>query len=560
MQELLSIKGKKWLLKNADHHSESSYLSTLCTQRGVQIGTYEIDQLASPWSFEGMQAAKERIQAAIVKKERIGIFGDYDCDGITSTLQLTRYFMRNGIEPLVILPHRVHDGYGLQQATVQKFLDANVSLLITVDTGICSIDEVQYAESQGMNVIITDHHHAPSLLPPATAIVHPALSTIATPHPSGAGVVFQLLRALEGPTWDDSKTDSALAAIGTIADLVELKGDNRILVQVGLKALNSLQSGPLAELAMEVRVKDQDLTSTDVAFRIAPRINAAGRMDDAMLAFRALLHGGELLQVIQQLNTERQHQTVILFQDALAELGLVHSQGKEVPPLLSSASAHHPHGIIGLLAGKLTEQFGRPSLVATIHDGTCTASLRSTSAYHITEGLNRCADLLLRFGGHAQAAGCTFVTENLPLLIERLSRDIQERVVAADLYPTLHVDALLESAHISLDLCEQLKQLEPYGQGNPEPRFLLEHVSLASVKLVGKESQHIQGHIGTHKAIGFHLHALKTMSMEPLDIVCRLGMDEWQGRKQPQIFIEDARPSQAHPKQRSQSTAVAQYV
>ena len=377
--------------------------------------------LSSPYAYTGMQKAIERIRQAIIQKERVGIFGDYDCDGVTAALILTRFFQRKGLEPVVILPHRIRDGYGLNASIVQQFKEQNVSVLITVDTGIGSTKEIEQAKQIGIDTIVTDHHYVPKELPDAIAIVHPALSHLDEPHPSGAGTVLQLVRGLEEIEWKDSNTDIALAMIGTVADLVELKGENRLLTVLGLKALNQLHTGPLADLAMQVRYGNAPLTSGDIAFRIAPRINAAGRMADAMLAFEALLHGGAALEQIDALNVQRKQDTSDLY------AALLHVVPTDTP-LLASASKEYPHGIIGLLAGKLTEQFGRPSIVAAIDGNICTASLRSTPMYHITEGLKRYESLLIHYGGHAQAAGCTFYKKNWNALTTSLQQDIDAQV------------------------------------------------------------------------------------------------------------------------------------
>lgn len=525
-----------------------------------------------------MPRAKERVLRAIAAHETVGIFGDYDCDGITATALLVRFFRRRGIEPIVRLPHRVHDGYGLSTMIVEECHARGVTLLITVDTGITAVREVQHASALGMDVIVTDHHHLQDEVPKALALIHPALAPLhPLPHPSGAGVALQLVRALEGTDeWNDHQTDLALAAIGTIADLVELRGMNRALVQQGIAALNALHEGPLASLAASVRPQGGPLTSTDIAFRLGPRINAAGRMEDPLIALTALLQGGEALAKIEQLNTHRQDATGGLFVHAWRLLRLSPQPKTEeldaLPPLLTLADAKFPEGLIGLIAGRLTEITGHPSLIITIRDGAtggrdrrggeCTASLRSTRAYHVTEGLERIADLLTSFGGHAQAAGCTFPQSNLAEVTRRLAEDTAARTTDEDLLPTLTADGRIGVRDISLSFCEQLKHLEPFGQGNAEPLFLLENVRMEQARRVGAEGSHLQCRIAGIKCIGWRLGHLMNEATAPLDILCKIGIDTWNGQRAPQIVIEDigstissaSSPVSASTKYRVQST------
>jgi single-stranded-DNA-specific exonuclease len=245
--------------------------------------------------------------------------------------------------------------------------------------------------------------------------------------------------------------------------------------------------------------------------------------------------------MICELNAERQRQTEQWFEAATRDVGFDAANLSALPPLLASASEEYPHGIIGLIAGRLTEATGRPSIIATFDGEACVASLRSPPAYHITEGLERCADLLDRFGGHARAAGCTLRRDRWPELCERLRADIAARTQTADLQPSLDIDAVLDPRDVSLPLLESLRRLEPHGQGNPEPMFLLQNVRLESSRCVGQDQAHLQTRIGNLKAIGFRLGHMIDQCSEPLDVACRLALDSWQGQLQPQIIIADVR-------------------
>lgn len=480
--------------------------------------------------------ALQRIRRAITDKERVGIFGDYDCDGITSAAQLARYCERHGIGHDVRLPHRVHDGYGLSARVVDAWIEKGIRLLITVDTGITAIEPIRTLQKRGVDVIVVDHHHCQAELPPAFALLHPTLTPgFPLPHPSGAGMVFLLLQALEGGAWDDMHTDRALAMIGTVADLVELKGINRAFVRQGLLSLESLHTGPLQVLRDSVRGKGA-LTSIDVAFRIAPRINAAGRMDDPTLALQAILRGGCAIERLHQLNRARQEITQCLVIKALNE-----AEKTKNTTLMASASEEYPHGIVGLIAGALTENTGRPSIVATIDGAYATASLRSPPCYHVTEGLTRMHHLFESFGGHAQAAGCHFRAEAWGEITARLAEDIAAHVSLHDLVPSIDIDACISPSDISLALVTSLDALQPFGQGNPEPRFLLRGVTAENRRRVGADGAHFQATIAGHKAVGFKMGTLCEALGGPLEIVCRIGRDSWNGRREVQVFVEDAR-------------------
>ena len=528
MAECFSLTGKQWILPNELAVPAQDIAKFLMKKRLLHTPPIH-------GHYPDMNRAVQRIRKAVLSKEHIGIFGDYDCDGITATAQLLRYFRRHSLEPVTRLPHRVHDGYGLQEENIQWFAKKGVSLIITVDTGITGIPAVAAANALGIDVLITDHHKPQAEIPSAYAILHPMLSpNCPEPHPSGAGVVLALLEELEDGQWDEQDVDTALAMIGTVADVVPLLGANRTLVQKGLLSLATIRDCPLADLRDSTRAS----TSTDVAFRIAPRINAAGRMSDPSVALSAIVEGGEALVMLDELNEQRQAQMVFLYEEALQSIAEPSSES-----LLWVAGAQYPHGIIGLLAGKLTERYGKPSCAVTIDGDTCTASLRSPDKYHVTDGLTRCKHLLSAYGGHAQAAGCSFPLSHIDDVQDALTKDVESHVDVKLLRPCITVDAKLTPKEITVSLLEELQTLEPYGQKNPEPRFILQNVSMEDMRLVGADESHLQCKIGNCKAIGFGLGSLHTDCNEKMDVLCRIGIDEWNGRRQPQIFIEDVRLS-----------------
>jgi single-stranded-DNA-specific exonuclease len=481
-------------------------------------------------NFPDMKKSVERIHNAVSKSEKVGIIGDYDADGITGVAQLVRYFRRHGIEPHVILPHRIHDGYGVSK----KFIDAlsahGASLLITVDTGISHAKELNYAKSLGMDIVVTDHHSVPEEVPDAL-ILHPSISSHNTSL-SGSGVVFTLLRALEDDDWEEKDTDVALAAIGTVADVVPLLGENRLIVQLGLLAMNSDNTGAVFDLTREVLTNGERVTSSHIGFRIAPRINAAGRINDPSLALLALLAGGDAIKKLHAINEERQEETrrQMEMADELIDVD---------NPIITIASSDFHPGIVGLIAGRLTEKYGRPSCIGSVRDGKVTCSLRSISSYNIVDALNRCKDHLAGFGGHAKAAGCSVEIPKWDEFTNAICKDAESKLSDEDLAPKIEIDHELESSDITLDNARDLQRLEPFGEGNREPLFLVKNQNISNLRCVGSEQQHLQCQIGDAKAVGFNLGHLLPSLTERADIVCRLGTDSWGGHERVQLFVED---------------------
>ncbi len=533
-------------------NASANLVAYLLSARGVAPLQGTIDARTCGYDaalFPDTPRAMDRIHAAILTKEKIAVFGDYDCDGITSTALLARYFRRRGVTPLLRLPHRLHEGYGLKEPIIREMIAAGVQLMITVDTGVTAVREIALAVEHGIDVLVLDHHHLPEELPEAYAILHPGLSPNfpqGEPHPSAAGVTWSLVRALEiadtASTWNDMERDMdlALAAIGTIADLVELRGGNRALAEAGVRAMRRIDSGPLEFLKLQAGLTMAPVTSRDIAFRIAPRLNAAGRMAEPDIALRALLGDQESMLRLEELNRERQGVVIQLLESALPMIDA--SQ-----PFLALRHADYVPGVCGLLSGKLTEKFGRPSLVAHVHGDMCTASLRSIPAYNVTEGLGRAADLLMSFGGHAMAAGCSFPAKNFDALAARLRADVDGRVTPDDLIPSLKPDAHVDSAQLTLALCEALQALEPHGQGNPEPMFLLTNVKLDRPRRIGSDASHLQGMLHGKKLIGFRMGEFLDAVTKPVDLLCRIGIDSWQGKRQVQIFVEDMRITTSTP-------------
>ncbi|MEK7591667.1 MAG: DHHA1 domain-containing protein, partial [Patescibacteria group bacterium] len=454
---------------------------------------------------------------------------------------LYRLCRARGCTPVVRLPHREREGYGLSLPHIESLRKEGVTLLLTVDTGITACEPIKAAGNVGMDVIVLDHHSLPSILPEAYAILHPALAPLyPAPHPCGAGVALTFREATERAgsghdAWAGSEEDIALATIATIADLVPLTGWNRALVKRGIDVLQTIDHGPLRILRESV-FKGTPLTSRDIAFRIAPRLNAAGRMADPSIALAALLGSESALRELQKLNTERQELTSSLFERALER-----AQKNSGRFFLLECSEEYPAGIMGLLAGKLTERFGKPSLVGSIVGNECRGSLRSTPHYNVLSGLRSCSELFLSFGGHAQAAGCTFMCDRMQEIGERLCDHVRSTVAEDLLVPTIAIDAPLHVHGLKPEDCLELASLEPFGQGNPEPTFLLQGTAVERPRRVGADGAHLQASIQGFPAIGFRLGEFAEYMKEAVDIAFRVTLEHWQGRTFPKFVIEDIR-------------------
>lgn len=535
---MISLSGRLWRARHGAPSLEHPVAMTevLRDVRGLREGT-----LLDAKLFSDMPIFVERLNRAVSNGETIGIFGDYDCDGVTSAALWTRALRRRGQEPVVRLPHRVRDGYGLQPRHVDELHAQGVTLLISVDTGITAYEAAERAKALGIDLCIVDHHAAKEPLPTATAIVHPVRALPLPAPPSAATLSFAMIDAWEGNVWPDRDTDLALAAIGTVADVMPLLESNRALVVAGLDAL-SRATGPLKEL-LTLSGIDERCTARDIAFGIAPRINAAGRMDDPTLALKAVLEGGDSLRELCLLNTQRQDQVEILFRSLLTTLGLdTDTVPADLPSFLFAASTDYPPGIIGLLAGKLTEKTGRPSLIGSIAGDTVTGSLRSTPQFSVVDALDRARDSLLHYGGHTQAAGCTFSIEKKDDLHRSLLAHATVQMTADDLLPSRFYDLSLSSARtLTTDVIHSLRTLEPFGTGNPEPCVLLKGRLLDSARRVGGDSTHLQARIEGIPAIGFGLGRFAEHTTAPLDVLCRLSVNTWNGKTTPQLMIDDLR-------------------
>ena len=480
--------------------SLSGWMSALLRARGIDTEEKarrflnpSLSGLSDPFQMEGMKTAVELIRSAVDAGERIMIFGDYDADGICAVSVLLETLTEEGAQVSFRLPDRRKDGYGLNEGVVREIAGI-ARLLITVDCGISNHAEVALAKSLGMTVIVTDHHQLPETLPEADAVLNPLLGSYPCPYLCGAGVALKICQALQGIPGLEKRLD--LAAIATVADIVPLQDENRIIVREGLKRISTTVRPGLRAL-LECAGLSAPLKADDLAFRIGPRLNAAGRLGDASLGVRLLLTGKTetaraAAKQLEEMNRLRQNQEREITSEALRRIGETPSFTED-RVLIAVGEGWNP-GLIGLAAGKICEKYYRPAIVLSIpEDGSpAVGSCRSIPGVHIFELLRECGDLLVRFGGHAQAAGLSVKAENIPALREKLNRIVRETCGEGVFIRRLEYDLEIPFRSWTPDTLSELELLEPTGCGNPCPVFLLSGASVQSMRRVGRDLSHLQ--------------------------------------------------------------------
>jgi single-stranded-DNA-specific exonuclease len=517
--------------------------------------------LASPFEMQGMTQAVARILRAIQDREIVAVYGDYDVDGLTGTALVVECLRALGVEPVTYLPRRDHEGYGLNQAAIERLRERGVSLIITVDCGISAAAEVEHASKAGVDVVITDHHHVPPVIPRAVAILNPNQPGCQYPFKAlcGVGLAYRLAQALlesggQDPVIADQWLD--LVAVGTVADVVSLTSENRRLVARGLQLLNPPVRPGLLALVDRAGLGQRRVTPGSIGFGLAPRLNAAGRLDDATVSLRLLLthspsEADELAWELDVANRERQRLTteaVALARSEIQRCG--EERGVELPRLIVVAHERYRQGIAGLVAAKLVEEYGRPALVAEVGAEQLRGSARSISGFHVTEALARCDDLLERFGGHAMAAGFTVTPDHFSELRHRLELIGRDEISDEDLVPRIKVDAALNLRKFDQNLPNLLERLEPFGCDNPRPVFLSRRVRVLDRRVVGHDAPgHLKLKLADAQtrwdAIGFRLASRLAGVAEFVDIVYCVERDDWNGRHGAQLRLLDFQASTA---------------
>jgi len=510
-----------------------------------------------PFQMTDMQKAVDRIQLAIQKHEPIAIYGDYDVDGVTSTALLVETLAFFNADVRGYIPNRFEEGYGLNNEAMDKLKAEGVQLVITVDCGIRSPNEARYARTLDLDLIISDHHHpAEGDLPPAFAVINPKQHGDIYPDKdlAGVGIAYKIVEALVSLMPSTFPLDSLLdlVTLGTVADLAPLVGENRFLVRRGLRQMKQTLRQGLFSLAAVSDIKLAKVNAGNIGFSLGPRLNAAGRLKEALAAYDLLItkdasRAGQLAQELNIQNRERQSITREL--QAQAEAIALADDPKAY--LLFAAHEDFNSGVIGLAASRLTDTYYRPAVVAAKGEEETRGSCRSIPEFHITDALDQCADLLVRHGGHAAAAGFTVKNENLAALVTRLKSIAAEKLSKANLKPTVTADVEVSLVDVRPELFEKcLKYLEPTGYGNPNAVFVARNVKVKNARTIGADAKHLKlaieddaGYI--HDAIGFRFGEWQKKMPPRVDILFTYEVNEYNGRVGYQLNLKDIREAGA---------------
>jgi single-stranded-DNA-specific exonuclease len=502
-----------------------------------------------PLNLTGMKKALKRVEEALRLGEKIVIYGDYDADGVTGTALMMETLSAMGAKVSVYIPNRFEEGYGLNIPTLDRLKAEGADLLLTVDCGIRAVQQADHANHIGLDIIVTDHHTPGDKLPEATALINPKQP--GDPYPeknlAGVGVAFKLASALiERMTPDGLNEEDLidLVAIGTVADLVPLIGENRSLVRRGLRSLTRPRRQGILSLLGVAGLREATITTNEVGFGIGPRLNAAGRIASALDAYKLLVtkdvyEAGELAQVLDNRNRERQRIT----HDIQEKSESIATEDDPEPFILFAAHQDFNPGVVGLAASRLVEKYYRPAVVAYQGEKYTRASCRSIPEFHITEELERCADLLVQFGGHAAAAGFTIENSKVPDLVQRLKRDAKKQLSGISLRPVIHADMEVSLIDLKPALLNDLELLQPTGYGNPEAVFVSRNVMVRDARAVGRESAHLKLTVSdgrlTYDAIAFHQGGWIEDLPPRVDLIFTFELNEFNGRKSLQLNVRD---------------------
>jgi single-stranded-DNA-specific exonuclease len=515
--------------------------------------------LDDPFRLQDMSSAVTRLREAIRAVEPIAVYGDFDADGVTATAVLVLTLRSLGAEVHPYIPHRVDEGYGLNKDALAELAEKGVRVVVTVDCGVRSVEEVAYARQAGMDVIITDHHTLGERLPDALAVIDPRRPDSPYPYAqlAGVGLAYKLAQGLlrsngRVPVNEEPHIDEeallGLVAMGTVADLAPLTGENRYLVRRGLERLNTAPRPGVAALMRQARVQPGSVDEDTIGYSLAPRLNAAGRVDHAKVAYQLLVteYPSEidwLARKLDELNRHRQDLTAEAMETA-RQIAL--AQGEDAP-LLFVAAPGLPAGVVGLVASRLLEASYRPAVVVEVGEETSRGSARSIPEFHVTEALEACADFLVRYGGHREAAGFTVRTEDLPRVRRHLLERAAEVLDGRDLVPTLAADVRVPLEAMSWDLWEGLQRLRPFGAANPEPLFVSEDVVVRHHRAVGTDGAHLKLYLFDGErvwdGIAFRQGGWFDKLPDRIDIAYHLQLNEWRGERNLQLNVRDIRPS-----------------
>ena len=553
---------KRWEIKKpdplkVDEILRKSDLTSLCAEvlvsRGYDnmemlVDFFNNDELSDPMTLKDMPQAVEVISRAINNGELICVYGDYDCDGITSTTILVKYLDFSGANVMYYIPHR-DEGYGINKNAVDKLKEQGVSLIITVDNGILAIDEAEYIKELGIKLVITDHHQPGDVLPTADAVVNPHREDCPSVFKdlAGVGVTFKLCAALDGDYSIVSEQFSDLAALGTIADIVPLKGENRTLVKNGLDMFKNSENYGLLYLLEKCGINKNRVTSNSVSFGIAPRINAAGRFGSASTAVDALLSEDEgakfEIDDLLMLNNRRKETEIMILRDIFEYIDENPNILNEKVLVISGKGWHH--GVIGIVSAKIMELYGKPNFIISVDEnGIGRGSARSFEGFNVYKCLRYCEDTLIRFGGHKFAGGLTVKDEDIPRFIKKVSEFAGKCDKLSGMI--IKADKLLEAKDFDISMAESLSLLEPFGEGNKMPVFAVIGAEVRKIIPLsqGKHSKIEFFYEGVcHTALFFSKppESLPFNAGDKIDMLVNMEVNEYKGEKQLSLRVVDFR-------------------
>ncbi len=505
-----------------------------------------------PFLLPDMHQAVNRTYRALLSGEKIAVYGDFDADGITATALLVHGLSAFGGRVLPYIPHRSSEGYGLHSSALKKLHDQGVTLVITVDTGITASTEVAKAQKMGVDIVITDHHIPPASLPLAVAVVDPKRSDSAykSTELAGVGVAFKFLQALLQGSGREELTDEVLdlVTLGTITDMAPLVGENRHWVKHGLQIINNTKRIGLQQMMYHASLEPGTIDVQRISWVLGPRLNAAGRLDDATSSYQLLLtndvqEASALASDLEIKNAKRKQLTDDLLSRAREK---ILATGTDFPLLMAGEEDYTP-GVMGLVAGRLVEEFNRPVILFKYGAEMCRGSGRSIPEFNLMAALEKCQDILLTFGGHTKAAGFNLHVHKLPELQQRLVDMAQEQLAGLDLRPHIDIDAEVPLSIFAQGTFDKIQQLAPFGSGNPVPTFVSRNVEVTQQNYAGSQNEHIRlklKHQGvTWDAIGFRLGNLSQEITTQIDIAYNLELDRWNGAERLRINLIDFAPS-----------------
>ncbi|NLG86454.1 MAG: single-stranded-DNA-specific exonuclease RecJ [Firmicutes bacterium] len=509
----------------------------------------QLSHLQTPFALDGMVTAVDRLQLARKRGERVGVFGDYDVDGITSTALLVLALRKYGLDVIYRLPERLTEGYGLSQAGLLDLAQNGASVIITVDCGIANLKELQWAKEQGLDIIVCDHHLPPPVLPPAVAIINPK---VYHPHEylfsdlAGVGVAMKLAWGLHQ---DLDQRWLELAALGTVADVVPLVDENRVIVTEGLKAMGNSSFAGLRALCEVAGLDPKNLKAGSISFNLAPRLNAPGRLGSAITAVELFLteddtKAYELAQQLEQQNSERQQIEADVLDEAIAQVEQEANLSKNAAVVVAG-EGWHP-GVIGIVASRLVDRWQRPTLAISLSPNEGKGSGRSIPGFSLFDGLKACENYLSAFGGHQLAAGFTLDRKHLPAFRQAFIDVVNKVLRPEDCIVSRQVDIETSFSELNITAVRELELLAPFGCANPEPVLMVRNVQIERIRQVGKEGTHLRlelNHKGqTLPAIGFRLGDMAgQLSTGLADVVCLPMITEWQGLQSVELRLKDIR-------------------